>query len=72
MAIRGYHAHIYFDPDEVDHARAVAAAAQTEVGCPIGHFHTALLVAAAVCLAAGATAWATVGSTPEKRKAAEA
>lgn len=41
MAIRGYHAHIYFDPHEVDHARAVAAAAQAELGCPVGHFHTA-------------------------------
>ena len=41
MAIRGYHAHLYFDPHEVEHARAVAAAARAAFGCPVGHFHTA-------------------------------
>ena len=41
MAIRGYHAHLYFDPHEVEHARAVAEAARTAFGCPVGHFHTA-------------------------------
>ena len=41
MPIRGYHAHIYFDPLEVEHARAVADAAQFEISCTVGHFHTA-------------------------------
>ena len=41
MAIRGYHAHLYFDPHEVGHARAVAEGAQAAFGCPVGHFHTA-------------------------------
>jgi aromatic ring-cleaving dioxygenase len=41
VAIRGYHAHLYFDPHEVDHSRAVAAAAHALLGCPVGHFHTA-------------------------------
>ena len=41
MAIRGYHAHLYFDPHEVEHARAVAETAQFEFSCLIGHFHTA-------------------------------
>lgn len=40
MAIRGYHAHIYFDPDQLAEARALAAAASDEFGCPVGHFHT--------------------------------
>lgn len=39
MAMRGYHAHIYFDRDEVERARAVAEAAQAAFGCPVGHFH---------------------------------
>jgi len=41
MAIRGYHAHIYFDPHEVDRARAIADHAHAEFGCPVGHFHVA-------------------------------
>jgi len=41
VAIRGYHAHIYFDPHEVEHARAVAAEAKAAFGAPVGHFHTA-------------------------------
>lgn len=41
MAIRGYHAHIYFDAAQLETARALAAAAQAEFGCPVGHFHTA-------------------------------
>ncbi|MBX7481017.1 DOPA 4,5-dioxygenase family protein [Qipengyuania sp. 6D47A] len=40
VAIRGYHAHIYFDPDELDTARAFADAAKNEFGVPVGHFHT--------------------------------
>ena len=41
MAIRGYHAHIYFDPDELEQARALAGAAHDVLACPVGHFHTA-------------------------------
>ena len=37
--IENFHAHIYFDPDEVDRAKAVAAAAQEAFGVPVGHFH---------------------------------
>ncbi len=40
MPIRGYHAHIYFDPDEAERARAVADAARAAFGCPVGHLHT--------------------------------
>lgn len=40
MAIRGYHAHIYFDAPQIDEARALADAARKEFGCPVGHFHT--------------------------------
>ena len=39
-AIRDFHAHIYFDPDELDRAKALAAAAQAKFGVPVGHFHT--------------------------------
>jgi len=37
--IRDFHAHIYFDPSEVEHARALAARAQDRFGVPVGHFH---------------------------------
>ena len=39
--IRDFHAHLYFDPGEVDRARAVAAAAREKFGVPVGHFHLA-------------------------------
>ena len=41
MPIRGFHAHIYFDADEIEKAQALAAAAREEFGCLVGHFHTA-------------------------------
>ena len=41
MAIRGYHAHIYFDPEELDKAKAFARAAHDTFAVPVGHFHTA-------------------------------
>ena len=41
MAIRGYHAHIYFDPAQLGEAQALADAARSEFECPVGHFHTA-------------------------------
>jgi DOPA 4,5-dioxygenase len=39
-AIRDFHAHIYFDPDQLGEAQAVAAAARERFGVPVGHFHT--------------------------------
>ena len=39
--IADFHAHIYYDPDEVDRARAFAAAAREKFGVPVGHFHLA-------------------------------
>ena len=39
MPIRGFHAHIYFDPEQIEQARALAAAAHEAFGCPVGHFH---------------------------------
>ena len=40
-AIRGYHAHIYFDPAELAMAEAFAAAAEARFKLAVGHFHTA-------------------------------
>jgi aromatic ring-cleaving dioxygenase len=37
--IRGFHAHIYYDPEQVDRARALAAAAQDRFAVAVGHFH---------------------------------
>ena len=39
-AIRDFHAHIYFDPEQVAEAQAVAAAARERFGVSVGHFHT--------------------------------
>lgn len=39
-AIRDFHAHIYFDADQLAQAQALAAAAQAKFGVPVGHFHT--------------------------------
>jgi len=39
-AIRDFHAHIYFDPEQLSEAQAVAAAARERFGVPVGHFHT--------------------------------
>lgn len=38
-SIRDFHAHIYYDPDEVEAARGLAAAAQAKFKVPAGHFH---------------------------------
>ena len=38
--IRDFHAHIYFDPPQVDRARDLAAAVQERFGVAVGHFHT--------------------------------
>ena len=37
--IRDFHAHIYFDPDELAAAQALAAEARAEFGVAVGHFH---------------------------------
>ena len=37
--IQGFHAHIYFDPEQLPQAQAVAAAARQRFGVPVGHFH---------------------------------
>ena len=38
-SIRDFHAHIYYDPEEVDRAKQLAAAAQARFGVAVGHFH---------------------------------
>jgi aromatic ring-cleaving dioxygenase len=38
-AIRDFHAHIYFDPPELESAQALARAAQERFGVAVGHFH---------------------------------
>lgn len=37
--IRDFHAHIYYDPEQVDDARRLAAAAQQRFPMAVGHFH---------------------------------
>ena len=37
--IHDFHAHIYFDPEEVDRAKALAAAVQSHFPVAVGHFH---------------------------------
>ena len=39
--IHDFHAHIYFDPDQVEQARSLGAALQQRFGVPLGHFHLA-------------------------------
>jgi DOPA 4,5-dioxygenase len=38
-SIRDFHAHIYYDPGEVDAAKSLAAAAQQRFAVPVGYFH---------------------------------
>lgn len=38
-AIRDFHAHIYFDPAELDRAQALAAEAKARFAVPVGYFH---------------------------------
>ena len=40
IGIRDFHVHIYFDPAEVDGARALAVAMADAFDLPVGHFHT--------------------------------
>ena len=37
--IRDFHAHIYFDPEQVNGARELAAAVQQRLAVAVGHFH---------------------------------
>lgn len=37
--IHDFHAHIYFDPPELDRAQALAAAVKERFGVAVGHFH---------------------------------
>jgi len=37
--IRDFHAHIYFDPDQLAEAQALGAAAHAKFGVPEGHYH---------------------------------
>jgi aromatic ring-cleaving dioxygenase len=37
--IRDFHAHIYYDPEEVEVAKSLAVAAQASFSVPIGRFH---------------------------------
>ena len=37
--IADFHAHIYFDPPELERAQTLAAAARERFGLRIGHFH---------------------------------
>jgi len=39
LPIRDFHAHLYYDPGEVERARAVAAALTERWPLPVGHFH---------------------------------
>ena len=39
--IRDFHAHIYFNPDELEKAQALAAEARARIGVPVGRFHLA-------------------------------
>jgi DOPA 4,5-dioxygenase len=38
-AIHDFHAHIYYDPEQVELARRLAAAAQARFPVAVGHFH---------------------------------
>ena len=37
--IRDFHAHIYFDADQVESARALGDAAHRRFAVPVGHYH---------------------------------
>jgi DOPA 4,5-dioxygenase len=37
--IENFHAHIYYDPDEVEQAKALGSEAQRRFGVPVGHYH---------------------------------
>jgi DOPA 4,5-dioxygenase len=37
--IYNFHAHIYFDPDQIEKARALGDKAHRRFGVPVGHYH---------------------------------
>lgn len=37
--IRDFHTHIYFDPGQVEEAKALGDAAHERFGVPVGHYH---------------------------------
>ena len=37
--IRDFHAHIYFNPDQVEQAKSLGASAHEKFGVPEGHYH---------------------------------
>jgi DOPA 4,5-dioxygenase len=37
--IRDFHAHLYYDPEQVELAKELGARAQAKFGVPVGHFH---------------------------------
>lgn len=37
--IRDFHAHIYFDPEQIGEAQALAGDLRERFGVPVGHFH---------------------------------
>ena len=39
QTIRDFHAHIYFDPEQLAEAQELGAAARDRFGVPVGHFH---------------------------------
>jgi DOPA 4,5-dioxygenase len=39
LSIRDFHAHIYYDPEEVEVAKQLAAAVQARFPIAVGHFH---------------------------------
>lgn len=39
ITIRDFHAHIYYDPEDVERAKALAADVQRRFGVGVGHFH---------------------------------
>ena len=38
-AIQDFHAHVYYDPEEVEQAKQLAAEAQARFPIAVGHFH---------------------------------
>lgn len=38
--IRDFHVHLYFDPDQLDEAKALAGQLAERFALPVGHFHT--------------------------------
>lgn len=37
--IQNFHAHIYFDPEQLEDAQALGSAARDRFGVPVGHYH---------------------------------